>query len=210
MKKVVLYLLVGVMALGLMACGGKTQTDQSSQAAGESIADGTLPTDEGMTAVGEEDLAEEAVEMDLEAVKIAIVEAVGVDNYFPDMTLDAEMLESITGITSDLYDEFIGEMPMISTNVDTLLIIKAKEGKVEAVQEALNAYREANVNSAMQYPMNVGKIQASRIETFGNYVCFVQLGGDTATALESGDEAVLEQCLQVNELVLEIIGQNTH
>ena len=57
----------------------------------------------------------------------------------------------------------------------------------------------------MQYPMNVGKVQASRIETIGSYVIFVQLGGDVQDALEEGDEAVVAQCQEVNDQVIETL-----
>ena len=102
----------------------------------------------------------------------------------------------------------MGVMPMICTNVDTLLIIKAKSDKVDAVEEALNEYRDNLINNTTQYPMNLGKIQASRIERLGDYVCFVQLGADTTAASESGDEAVITQCQEQNELAIEILSRN--
>ena len=91
-----------------------------------------------------------------------------------------------------------------------LLIIQAKDDKVEAVQEALYEYWDAKVSDTTQDSRNIGKVQASRIETNGNYVSFVQLGGDITAALASGEDAVIEQCLQMNELVLEVIAQNVH
>ncbi len=97
---------------------------------------------------------------------------------------------------------------MISNNVDTLLIIKAKEGQVDAVEEALTSYRDARLENLMEYPMNVGKVQACRIEKVGNYVLYVLLGGDTMTVMdEEGDEAVLSYCMEVNDQVIEIISQ---
>ena len=109
---------------------------------------------------------------------------------------------------AEMYDDVFAETPMIGTHVDTLLIVKAKEGQVEAVENALNAHRESEIANSMQYPMNVGKVQASRVERIGNYICFVQLGADTMTASESGDEAVIAHCQEANELVIEIIGQH--
>ena len=60
----------------------------------------------------------------------------------------------------------------------------------------------------MQYPMNLGKLQASRIQTFGNYVCFVQLGGDNLADEDMTEEESLTKCQEMNELALEIIGNN--
>ena len=73
------------------------------------------------------------------------------------------------------------------------------------MEDALNAYRDNLVNDTMQYPMNLGKIQASRIETFDNYVCFVQLGADTTDLMEQGDDVVIEKCQEENEKALEAI-----
>ena len=74
--------------------------------------------------------------------------------------------------------------------------------------EMLNeTYGVSLVNDTMQYPMNLGKIQASRVERIGDYVCFVQLGADTSSVEEQGDEAVITYCQEQNELALEAIRQ---
>lgn len=221
MKKFVVYLCLGAMVFSLTACGGGD--DQNKESTEQTVE--ATPTPEATPSVEASQPATEATESapaedgsagmdvtagwseEMETIKGAVAEAAG-ENYFPNMPLDPEMLEMMFGITADMYDDYMAEMPMISTNVDTLLIIKAKDDKVEAVEKALNDYRDAKVSDTMQYPMNVGKIQASKVEKIGNYVCFVQLGGDTMTAAESGDEAVIAQCTQANEQAIEIIKQN--
>ena len=222
MKKIVLYVCVGAMLLGLTACGGDDQanngTEQSTQPSVEAtVESGAEESKSESEATTESTPAEEGTVMDvtngwseeMETIKAAIIDAVGEEGYIPNtMPLDQEMLEMSTGVTADMYEDYLAEMPMMSAHVDTLLIIKAKDDKVEDVEAALSAYREAKVSDTMQYPANVGKIQASRIERIGNYVCFVQLGGDTMAAAESGDEAVIEQCQHANELVIEVINQN--
>ena len=142
----------------------------------------------------------------LQSAKKAVTDALG-DDYWPDSEIPEEMLNETYGVSADLYDAYLGECPMISVNVDTLLIIHAKDGKVEDVENALNAYRDSLVNDTMQYPMNLGKIQASRVERIGDYVCFVQLGADTSSVEEQGDEAVITYCQEQNELALEAIRQ---
>lgn len=215
MKKLVAMLMIGTMTLSFAACGGgNDETTQESTQATETQMESTVATEtveasaEASTeAVEGGDVALEGWSTEMESIKTAVVETLG-ENYWPNTPISADILEGTYGITSDMYDDYLAEMPMISVNVDTLLIIKAKDGMVESVEEALNAYREAIVSDTMQYPMNVGKIQASRIETIGNYVCFVQLGADTMTASESGDEAVVAQCQEANELAIEVIRQN--
>lgn len=141
-------------------------------------------------------------------LKTAVTDALG-EAYWPEAEIPAEFLDQSFGISAEWYDEYLGEMPMMSMKVDTLIIVKAKADSVTKVEEALNAYRETVVNDSLQYPMNVGKVQASRIETFGNYVCFVQLGGDTTAAMDSNpdnpDEAVIAHCQEQNQIALDAI-----
>lgn len=135
-----------------------------------------------------------------------LVEAVALelgDEYWADMELTPEYLEDWYGVSSDLYEEFYGQTPMISANVDALIVIKAKAEETEKVEEALTAYREQLVADTMQYPMNIPKIQASVVKTYGNYICFVQLGGSMNDQQE--EEAAMEACIDVNEQALSVI-----
>lgn len=215
MKKLLVLLTVGMLAVGMTACGNK---DDGQSQSGESLAQGSeqfgeqtqggISGTEGNT-TGEADNANADTagswSEEMQAVKQAIVDTLG-ENYWPDTPIIPEMLEGTYGITADMYEDYMAESPMISANVDTLILIKAKEDTVEAVEEALTAYRENLVNDTMQYPMNIGKIQASRIERIGNYVCFVQLGGDTD--MDASDEEVITQCQEQNELAIAVIEQN--
>ena len=144
---------------------------------------------------------------EMNTLKTAVVDALG-ENYWPNAAIDPEMLEGMFGLTPDMYSDYMAEMPMISTNVDTLLIIRSNDDKVEAVVEALTAYRDNLVADTMQYPMNLGKIQASRIERIGNYVCFVQLGGEYVAGQNMTEEESIIKCQEQNELAIEVISQN--
>ncbi len=230
MRKMFAYLCARVLVLSLAACGNGDKTGdgqgsaagsqtESSAAAGNQAANGTGAGDQTASGSGAGDTAqggtlgdnghdyEEGWTEEMEGIKAAVLEQVG-ENYFPNMQLMPDMLEAQFGITSDMYDDYFAEMPMISANVDTLLIVRAKDDKVEDVEAAVEAYRDIQVSGALQYPMNIGKVQASRIEQFGNYVCFVQLGGDVMEIMENGDEAVIIHCQEMNDQVLEIISQN--
>lgn len=238
MKKLIVYLCTGMMIVSLAACGNGDQTgegqssaagsqtesgsaagSQTGNGADDQTAGGTVagdPSGSGSGAAGSSQPGtvggnghnyEDGWTEEMEGIKAAILEQVG-DNYFPDMALLPDMLEMQFGITSDMYDDYFAEMPMISANVDTLLIIKAKDDKVEDVEAALEAYQDNQINGAMQYPMNIGIVQASSVVTIGNYVCFSQLGGDIMDLVDSGDEAVILHCQELNEQVIEIIRQN--
>lgn len=222
MKKKSVILCAALLALLLSGCGGgngdessvdagQSSAQESTEQSGESVPEESVAPEESAD-VGEApgksggvtDSQEEGWSEEMEDLKAAAVEAAE-GGYWPDMALQPDMLEMSFGITSDMYEDYMAEMPMMSAHVDTLLIIRAKDDKVEAVQEALGAYREALVSDTMQYPMNLGKIQASCIEVIGDYVMFVQLGGDTAEVDEQGDEAVISLCQERNEKVIEAI-----
>lgn len=217
MKKFIMYLCAGAVMAGLAACGNgdKAENDSAAgsrteggSAAGSQTGSSPAAGDQTQngTAAGNGHNYEEGWTEEMEGVKAAILNALG-DNYFPNMALMPDMLEAVFGITADMYDDYLAEMPMISANVDTLLIIRAKDDKVKEVEDLLDAYRDAQIGNTMQYPMNIGIVQASRIERIGNYVCFVQLGGDIMDIVDNGDEAVILYCQELNELVIEIISQ---
>ncbi len=213
MKKLVVYLCVGVLALGLTACaadnGDAPSTDnQNTVETTPAPTEEPAPTEAPEATEAPAEGGDDTTASGLADIRETVIAAIGEENYFPNMEIPAEFFEGY-GLTSDIVASFWGEMPMISTNVDTVVVVEAKEGQVDAVETALNGYRDYLVNDSMQYPMNVGKVQASMIETFGNYVCFVQLGGDVDSVFmdEGTDEAVIKHCQAQNELAIEAIGK---
>ncbi len=182
MKKWVALLCTLMLCGALAACGGKDES-AGSGAGGEGL---------------------EVKDVAMDTIRQAVVDALG-DNYFPNSTVEAEVLEGLFGVSADLYDDYYGEMPMINTNADKILVVKAKADKVADVEAALNTYLEGQKGDTMQYPQNLGKIQAAMMETYGNYVCLVMLGGDVMDLLDQGDEAVIAHCQEQNQLALDAI-----
>lgn len=147
---------------------------------------------------------ETVVNVSLEDVLSDIKEAYG-ENYIPNSAVDDQMLSDVIGLSPDLCESYVAEMPMISTFVETFIGVKAKEGKGDGVETALNAYRDRLVNDTMQYPMNIAKIQASQVVRHGDYVFFVMLGAPTDAAMEEGDEAALKSASENNQIAIDII-----
>lgn len=219
MKKWMVMLCVGMLALGLAACGNRKDSDTGSESGGSSMQESTgiqgdvgagEPTVEEDLAPGGagEDVGEDAGgwSEEMQALRDAVAAELG-DDYWPDMEIPAEVLESQYGLTEDMYEDYMGEMPMMSAHVDALLIVKAKEGQAETVQETLEAYRINLLKNSMQYPMNMGKLQASKVDSEGDYVYFVLLGGDVTEVAEKGDEAVIAYCREQNERVIDLLVQ---
>lgn len=214
MKKLLVLLSVGALMLGMAACGrGEADEDQNppqnqETSQPQNTPDSVTPDDadaETPDAAGGHDYSLGWTD-EMNAIKSAVTEELGED-YFPNAPLDPELLESLIGVTSDTYEDYFAEVPMISANVDTLIVVKAKEEQADEVEKVLNDYRDAKVGETMQYPQNIGKIQASKVERIGNYVVFVQLGGDIGDILDQGDEAVILYCQEVNDKVIEIIRE---
>ncbi|NLL76115.1 MAG: DUF4358 domain-containing protein [Clostridiales bacterium] len=181
----------------ISGCGSGQVSDSNTNSVENVRRDET----EGVIAEEEEDSSAYA---SMSEIKKAVVEILG-DNYWPDKQLTKEELEMETGITENMYEDYFAEKQSIATDIDTMIIIKAKEDYIAEVETMLNDYRENLMTKYRDRPQELGKVEASRIETVDNYVSFVQLGADTAAAAEAGDEEVIALCQQENERAVDII-----
>ncbi len=175
------------LVMNMTACGsgaGNTSTEQTGE------------TTSGAETT-EAETAAETEQVDLNEVLEAVKDAYGSD-YLPDTAIDETTLAQTFGIDSGLYEEFVGEMPAISTHVDTFLAVRAADGQGETVEELLNAYRNSQIESAVQYPMNMPKLKASKVVRYGDDVYFVMLGAyDDSTEDEDQLVAVYESQTQI-------------
>lgn len=194
--------LLAVSVVLLTACGKKNNGNTGENT--ESTTPQTSSQEGNNTGNTLAESTEPAQESSLMYLRDAVAEALGED-YWPDSVMEPEYVQDLYGLKPDMYEDIFVETPMIGTNVDTLIIVQAKKDRVEDVEKALNTYREGEINNTMQYPMNIGKVQASRIETIDNYVFFIQLGGSSVDAEEEGEETVMELSREQNEKALEAI-----
>jgi len=97
------------------------------------------------------------------------------EHYYPTKKLDAGELEEQFGISTDLYSEFIADTSAEDGVPDTLVIVKALEGKEQEVEDKLNAYRDSLLADEA---MTAGreKVEASKVHRNGLYVFYVMLG----------------------------------
>lgn len=124
---------------------------------------------------GKDSNGDKDIVVDLEEIHAAVKESLGED-YSPNMEISAEELENITGVKVSDMESYIAEAPMISVNIDTFIAIKAKEGKAEAIEEGLEAYRKDLIENSLQYPMNLAKVNATKVVRNGDYIFFLMLG----------------------------------
>ena len=140
----------------------------------------------------------------IDAIHEAVKEAYG-ESYLPQMLLTEDEIKALYGVESEWYEEALAEVPMISAQVDTLIAIKATQGHVEDVQNALTAYKEYLENDSVQYPMNVPKIQASTVMTRGNYVFFIMLGTVDMEVMDQSEDAQVEAYKEMNQIAIDTI-----
>lgn len=130
------------------------------------------------------------------------------ENYWPEVDLSKEELEQKTGITEDMYVDFLAERQVLDSHIDTMIIIHAKEAHVGEVEQALENYRTGVIEENRNHPQNLCKAEASRMETIEDYVCFVQLGADTTIVADKGEEEIIAYCQEENERALYVIEKS--
>lgn len=119
---------------------------------------------------------------EIDLVRNAIVKMYGT-MYYPNVKVhaDAEYLNMYMTDTLKMdaawINDIIIEVPMISANVDTLILVNPTEGNAENVLAALNEYKRYLVEDSFQYPMNAARVQKAVVAQVGDYVCFSILGG---------------------------------
>ncbi len=127
------------------------------------------------------------------------------DKYWPEVDLTKEELERKTGISEDMYVDFLAEKQVLDSHIDTMIIIHAKEAYVGEVEQALEQYRANVIEENRGHPQNLCKAEASRMETIEDYVCFVQLGADTTIVADKGEDEIIAYCQEENERALYVL-----
>lgn len=140
-------------------------------------------------------------------IRNAIADKYG-ESYAPNVTLTASEINQYFGIKTSWYSDALAEMPMISTNVDTLVIVKAKNKNTKKkIKKQLLDYRSKQINETMQYPMNIPKVQASRVYVKDNYVFFIMLGFIDSSLEETGtDEQLIDAYKAENKKAVDAIN----
>ncbi len=168
-KRLLTLLLVAALTMSMFAGCGKKEESK------DPVENNTATEENKVDDAAQDGDKEEKQEPTLDEIVAAVKEAYGED-YIPSMEIPSEQLSDVFGINMDDVDSFYAEGPMISAHVDTFIALKAKEGKVDSLVESLNTYRQNQINSAYSYPMNILRLQGSKVMKNGDYAFFVLLG----------------------------------
>lgn len=204
-KRIMIVWTAGLILCSLTGCGQSTPT-------GEMVRNQKTAEEQNEmleVPVGSSQVKNEQQEMKrtfptLTQLREEVKEEMG-DHYWPDISISEEELERKTGITRDMYIEFLAENMETEANMDMMIIIRAKEDYVGTVEQALEDYRLKMIEENGRYPQNLCKVEASRMETIENYICFVQLGADTTIVSNKGKDEIISYCLEENERAVDIL-----
>lgn len=127
MKKNIFFLVVLGTSLFLTGCVDQNKKDEShafiDEGNGEEDAVNTLQVGSKYKIVGPMDELKDAV--------LDILDS----NYWPDTLLSSEELAERTGISENMYDDYMAEYQHTEAGIDMMIIVKAKEGQIQTVEQ---------------------------------------------------------------------------
>ena len=167
MRSVLLLALAAVMVFSLAACGEKKVEEEPVT---------TPVVDE--TDISESELKSEVVEVSLTVADIVdTLSATYGEDFNATMKMEPDVLETLVGITPDMYEEAYAAMAPMSAHCDMLIVLRAHEDKAAEAEKILNDYRASRVDSTVEYPANLPKIAASVVDVKYDFIIFRMLGG---------------------------------
>lgn len=174
LKKLMAITLALVLVLGMVGCNKKNDPGSGSGSS-ESESDSTPATPQ---------LKEGATLQD-------IVDDVNAE--FPISMPDAmsdQLMTDLLELDLSSIEEYAGAMGMSITTADNFIVIKANDGKVTEVEDALYARLEYVRKSFEQYlPIPREKANAGEVLTIGNYVFLIIMGSNDMEDFETYDFA---------------------
>lgn len=130
----------------------------------------------------------------------AAVEKIGEENAAT-MELTKDDMIAKFGLNSEDVEDAKANIAMMSTQIDTILVVRAKDGKAADVKKAMDTYRQTMVDDTLQYPMNIPLIQGSIVKENGNDIYFIMLGVYSDEFMDLDEEGQIKEANKHNEEV---------
>lgn len=102
--------------------------------------------------------------------------------------VDEELVKNQFHLNLDDVEEYTIEKGMVNTGLETLAVVKAKEGKVDSVKASLEKVIEDKKAEAF-YPGEAEAIEGAKIQVVGNYVGLLIIP-DYEEGLNSSQKAI--------------------
>ena len=173
MKKIIaIFVTAAMLTAALTACSNNNEKEPEDSSSTTS----STPADDKPDDGGSDNEGDTDSNLTTDEIVEAIKGAYDADSIPMIDALPEELINDRYGLDADSYTEITAHVPMISTFVDTVVVVKAADGKVNDVEAALKAYHTSQVEESIQYPMNIEKVNAGKVVVKGNYVAFIMLG----------------------------------
>lgn len=105
------------------------------------------------------------------------------------MELDEATIKDLTTLNLDDVEEYAIKKAMIMNSADVIAVVKAKDGKVESVKEALQKMLDTEKDNAY-LPEQKDKVESAVLTEKGNYVILL-INADIPSA-----EAAVNECFE--------------
>ena len=104
-------------------------------------------------------------------------------------SVDDTSLTELFHLNSDQVESYCGMMAGMMTNCDELLVVQAKDGKVNEVKAALEQRLSEQKDSFAHYPVmfNDVRLDDAKVVVKGNYVALLIVGVITDEINEAGE-----------------------
>lgn len=179
MKKLSIILLTSLVMLNLVACSNSKKDDDTIS---------TTP----------------------QKIEEKIIEAIGKDNYLCDTEIDEDWLKNYFGLDLSKVESYVAKQNSISSvNLDTVVILKVKDGYADEAVKTLNKVFSQTVEYIRQYPFGTAKVLNGRIYQQGDYVIYIIAGANyDGEDLQEESKLAIEQYAKIDEALKEIFNKS--
>lgn len=94
------------------------------------------------------------------------------------MDVDATVLSEKFGIDENDVESYKGQIAGVMTNCDMLLVVKAKDGKIDSIRESLESAKKAQTELFASYGVmgNIERTTAAKVVTNGDFAALLMVG----------------------------------
>ncbi len=204
MKKYVSIIAAAALVLTLTACNDNTENKPNNSGSTAS-ADGnsTSKTDDKpdssqMPAHTPKDIEE------------AVAKALG-EGYLctADVPADEIIFSNMSEVDLTQIEEYIVKQTNVpSVNLDTVIVLKCKNGYADEAVSALNEKYAQNISYIRQYPFGVAKVEGARLYKVDDTVMFFLAGASPESDASPEDKAKLaaDEYKKIDDVVKELFG----
>ena len=172
----VMVLLVIVSAFAACSKGGDNSSSNSQPSAGSQPQSSSNPS------------STPAAGVDLQAIVDKINEEIGI--AMP-TEMDEEMLVQAFNLNADDFEQVAAVGTMVNTKVNNVVLVKAKEGKADAVKASLEAKLEQLTKTFETYLQDQYEVaKAGKVVVNGDYVALLVLEDIVGEGAKTPAEAV--------------------